>query len=89
MATGRPILGPANPDVGELLRDGHNARLIEPDAPGVAAHALREMFLGGEQALERLGEQARADVAALTWQSRATRILTFLDERLAELGRAR
>lgn len=85
MATGRPIFAPATPDLLELLRDGHNARLIQPDDPVAAVHALREM-LAAERERERLGEQARADVSELTWASRATRILAFLGERLRDRG---
>jgi glycosyltransferase involved in cell wall biosynthesis len=88
MATGRAILGPATPDLRELLHDGQNARLIPPDDVGAAVHALREM-LDNELLRERLGEQARADVALLTWHSRASKILAFLDERLAALPRGR
>lgn len=86
MATGRPILGPATPDLQELLRDGHNARLVQPDDANAAVGALRGM-LDDEPGRERLGQQAQADVAPLTWHSRAQRILSFLDERLAARGR--
>ncbi len=80
MATGRPILAPATPDLCELLRDGHNARLITPDDVAAATTALREL-LASEVTRGRLGAQARTDVAELTWERRAINILEFLQVR--------
>jgi glycosyltransferase involved in cell wall biosynthesis len=78
-AAERAILGPATPDVTEVLRDGLSARLVPPDAPETAAAALRDL-LADEALRARLAASARAEVQ--TWQARAERVLAFVERRL-------
>ncbi|HYJ52594.1 MAG TPA: glycosyltransferase [Allosphingosinicella sp.] len=82
LAAGRPILAPQSPDTAELLSDGHNALLVPPGRPDLAAEAL-DRLLGDASLAERLASAARADALALTWDKRAERILAFLKERLS------
>ncbi len=79
MASGRPIFGPAAPDVGELLRDGDNALLVRPDDPAAAEAGLARL-LADPDLRERLGARAREDALELTWDHRARRVLTFLSD---------
>jgi len=74
MAAGRGIVATGFPAIGEVLRDGANARIVRPDSPD-------SLLAGVQELLERsdfsdvLGAQARRDVNAHTWEGRAQRIL--------------
>ena len=81
LAAGRPILAPDAPDTAELLSDGENALLVPPADPEAAAAALdrlRDPALAG-----RLGANALAHAADLTWDRRAGKIAEFLESRLS------
>lgn len=80
MAAGRAILGPATPDLREVLADGETARLVPPDEPAASASALRAL-LADEALRRRLAGAARAAVAGQTWRRRAERVLGFLEAR--------
>jgi glycosyltransferase involved in cell wall biosynthesis len=82
LAAGKPILAPRAPDTAELLADGENALLVEPDRPDAAAAAL-DRLLHDRDLAARLGTQARATARSLTWDDRADRIARFLDDRLS------
>ncbi len=74
MAARRAIVASAIPALDIWLRDGVNARLVEPDSPEALARGVRE--LAADPALARkLAEQARADVEPCTWKRRAENIL--------------
>jgi glycosyltransferase involved in cell wall biosynthesis len=83
MATARPVLGPATPDLEEVLADGVSARLVPPDDVAAAVAALREL-LADPDLQRRLADAARANVQ--TWDERAERVLGFLSRRLGVLG---
>jgi glycosyltransferase involved in cell wall biosynthesis len=80
LAAGRPILAPLAPDTAELLADGDNALLVPPGDPAAAAAALDR--LRDPALAARLGANAYARSAALTWDARAEKIHRFLEERL-------
>ncbi len=80
LAVGRPILAPRLPDIQSVLND-RNAILVEADNPEAAHQALRRVFSEPEWAAA-LARQARADSQAYTWENRARRIISFLEERL-------
>jgi glycosyltransferase involved in cell wall biosynthesis len=87
LAAGRAILAPRSPDTAELLRDGDTAFLVAPDDPDAAAAALAR--LAAEPALRaRLGDNAARLAEGLTWDARAARIASFLEERLAAVRRS-
>jgi glycosyltransferase involved in cell wall biosynthesis len=85
MASGRPIFGPATPDLQEVLKSGLNAVLVEPDDYDVALEAL-EALLKSDETLEELGRQAAYDVQAMTWDNRAVRVRDFMVEHMNRLA---
>ncbi len=85
MASGRAIFGPSSPDLLEVLESERNALLVTPDDPDAAARGLGGLLASPDER-RRLGACAASDVAALTWERRAIKILGFLEERLAEYG---
>lgn len=85
MAAGRPILAPCLPD-SEMVLNFKNAALVEPDNLTSAQKCLRRIF-EDEAWANSLAEQAKLDSKNYTWQSRAKKIIAFLNERLQELER--
>ncbi len=83
MAAGRPVFGPATPDLEEVLTDGVSARLVPPDDLAAAITALRDL-LADVDLQHRLADAARADVQ--TWDERAEHVLAFLGRRLGAVG---
>ena len=84
MASGRPIFGPSTPDLLEILEDGRNAVLVQPDDLNTAREKLGSM-LDDESLLKRLGERARHDIKTNTWDNRAKRVLDFISDRLCNI----
>ena len=80
LAAGRPILAPRAPDTAELLKDGENAALVEPERPDLAAAAL-DRLLGDRLYATALAEGALRTARTLNWDARAKRILAFLSRR--------
>jgi glycosyltransferase involved in cell wall biosynthesis len=67
MASGTPVIASDLPAVRELMRDREHGRLIAPDRPSELARAIR-VSLDYPDELRRMGEAARAHVAAhLSW----------------------
>lgn len=85
LAAERPVLGPRRRDIGELLEDGANARLVPPDDVDAAASALARL-IRDDELRTRLSSGARHAARDLTWADRARRILRFLDRRMASIG---
>jgi len=81
LAAERPVLAPRTPDVVELLRDGENARLVEPGDVEGASAALAALLRDPALAA-RLADGARRTSQDLTWDARALKILRFLEARL-------
>jgi len=82
LGAGRPILAPALPDIGELLIDGDNARLVPPDDTEAAVRALRGLLAAPDVA-SALATSALATSHGLTWDARALKILTLYHRWLA------
>jgi glycosyltransferase involved in cell wall biosynthesis len=81
MGSGRPILAGDTPDVREILEDGRNALLCQPDS--VDALVAGIVALTGEQSLaRRLGAASLADSRHFTWSARARKIVSFVSHRL-------
>jgi glycosyltransferase involved in cell wall biosynthesis len=77
MASGTPIVASDYASLREVLRDGANALLVEPDKPELLAHAICQ--LTSEPAVAaRLGNQAREDASQYTWAARAEAISAFV-----------
>ncbi|MGC8121855.1 glycosyltransferase family 4 protein [Marinobacter sp. VGCF2001] len=75
MAAGKPIVASDLPVLQEVLDDGENALLCEPENPDHWCGAIDRLY--SETGLgERLGSQARSDfLEHYTWGARACRVL--------------
>lgn len=80
MASGTPIVATNLPSTREVLRDGENAVLVKPDSPEALAEGIRFVMEMPDQG-QRLAAQAHQDVAAFTWERRASRIMSFVGVR--------
>lgn len=83
LAAGRPIIAGDLPDLREILQSGKNALLISPDDVEAAAAAVR-LALSDRRMAERLGDQARQDARAYTWQARARKLADFFTTACAD-----
>ena len=76
MAVGRPIVAARLPAIEEILTDGRNALLVEPDKIAAWVNAI-ERLLDDRKFAGRLSRQAQNDlIAGYTWQARVSRIFT-------------
>jgi len=82
LAAGRPIVAPDLPDLREVLHHDENALLVPAGDPEAASRAVARI-LDDASLATRLGDAARQTAAGLTWDARAERVLTFLEQRLA------
>jgi glycosyltransferase involved in cell wall biosynthesis len=76
LALGKAIIGPAQPNLMEILDDGENAVLFDPVASDGMAKAIGR--LSADAALrERMGESARNTITEkrLTWRENAARVV--------------
>jgi glycosyltransferase involved in cell wall biosynthesis len=75
MALARPIVAPDTPNIREILADGEDALLFDPqDERAFAAAILR--LAGDEDLRAKMGAAARAKISAqgLTWANNASRV---------------
>ncbi len=77
MAAEKPILATRLPSVMEVLADGENAVLVEPDNPLALAQGIRRIL--EDKAFSRsISSRARQDVLNYTWEKRAQKIAHFI-----------
>ncbi len=81
MASGRPILAGATPDVREVLRHDENAFLCIPDCPDSLVDGITALTQDTMRA-KRLAATALSESRDFTWQARAHRIVDILADRL-------
>lgn len=81
MASGRPIVATDLPSVREILQNGRNAVLVEPDNPEALAEGI-EVVLQDPQLADAIATQALKDVTHYTWENRAKRVLQFICEQV-------
>ncbi len=79
MAAGRPIVASDLPSIREILRDDENAVLVEPGNAQAFTAGVRRIREDAALA-ERLARQAFEDVRHYTWDARAARLETLLDQ---------
>ncbi|MHA1712711.1 MAG: glycosyltransferase family 4 protein [Candidatus Ranarchaeia archaeon] len=77
MASRRPIVASNLPSIREVLRDGKNAVLVEPDNPKALAKGIRRVLEDPDLA-GRISEQAYSEVGQYSWDERARRIIELL-----------
>jgi glycosyltransferase involved in cell wall biosynthesis len=85
MAAEKPILATRLPSVMEVLVDGENAVLAEPDNPRELAHGIRRIIEDREFS-QRISVRARQDVSNHTWEKRAQKIVCFIVENTQACG---
>jgi glycosyltransferase involved in cell wall biosynthesis len=88
LAAGRAIFAPRAPDTEELLVHDENACLVTAGDPSGAADALGALLEDADRRA-RLGAAARILSDTLTWDARAEKLQTFLEDRLAVTPLAR
>jgi len=74
MASGRPIVATSLPSVSEILKDGENAVVVDPDSVD-CLHDGIEKVLGDPAFAEKLGKAASEEAKNYTWEARAKKLL--------------
>jgi glycosyltransferase involved in cell wall biosynthesis len=80
LALGKAIVGPSQPNIEEILKDGHNAILFDPvksdGLPGAIDRLCDDPGLR-----RRIGDNARRTIAdlRLTWQANAVRVCALFE----------
>jgi glycosyltransferase involved in cell wall biosynthesis len=74
MASCRPILATSLPSVSEILEDGVNAVLVEPDSAQAILDGIQKI-LGDPAFARRFSERAVSDVKNYSWEGRAKKLL--------------
>jgi len=87
MAAEKPIVATRLPAVMEVLIDGVNAVLTEPDNPAALAQAIQRIVQDPAFA-RKISKKAREDVNSYTWERRAGKILEFINSSMSEKRRA-
>ncbi|CAH0217545.1 Alpha-D-kanosaminyltransferase [Massilia sp. Bi118] len=85
LALGKAIVGPAQPNIEEILVQNQNAVLFDPDNTDALADAIQ--VLCTDDALRaRVAENARATIVTrqLTWDANARRVVGLFDELLQD-----
>jgi len=77
MASRRPIVATALPSVKEILEDGKNALIVEPNSEDSLYYGIKRA-LDDRELAERLALQASNDARNYTWEERAKKILNGL-----------
>ncbi len=87
LALGRAIVAPDQPNIREVLDDGVNALLFDPDDPDGLTGAV-ERLTADEPLRERLAAAARQTIArrGLTWVRNAERVVGLFEELLVTEG---
>ncbi len=67
MALGKPVIATGLKGIREVLRDGENALLIEPENPEDLARAVEKLY-ARRDLMERLSEGARREVPKYDWK---------------------
>jgi glycosyltransferase involved in cell wall biosynthesis len=78
MASRRPIVATSLSTVKEILEDGGNALLVEPDDAELLGRGIKRV-LEDHTLAEKLAIQAASDVKKYTWEERVKRILNGLE----------
>jgi glycosyltransferase involved in cell wall biosynthesis len=76
LALGCAIIAPSAANIREILVDGENAILFDPDSPTSLSQTI-ERVCGDEALRQRIGRQARRTIEErrLTWDHNAERVI--------------
>jgi glycosyltransferase involved in cell wall biosynthesis len=77
-AAGRPVIASDVPGLRDLVVDGQNGLLVEPDSVNALTAALREM-LGRPERLEQFGQKARRTAEGFSWDRAVERHLELFE----------
>ena len=77
MASGTPIVATDLPSIREILRDGENAVLVEPENTKALAEGITRV-LSDPHLARRISERAYDEVGQYRWDERAWRIIEFV-----------
>ncbi len=77
MAARVPIVASKLPSIEEILQDGINSCLVEPNNPKALAEGITYV-LENEERARILADRAYQDVQQFTWKKRAQHILDFI-----------
>jgi glycosyltransferase involved in cell wall biosynthesis len=81
MGSGRPILAGDTPDIREILQNGTNALLCQPDSADALVAGISALTSNPSLA-QRLGERSLSDSRHFSWSERARKIAAILRNRL-------
>lgn len=76
MASGVPIVASNLPSLCEVLRDQHNALLVEPDNVNALANGIN-LLLSDRSLANSMATTARKEVEGYTWVARAVNVIRF------------
>jgi len=76
MAAGRPIVASRIPTIEEVLSDGENAILVEPEDARSIAKSVNEVLNNSERS-QSISKKAKTDARKYTWESRARSVIEF------------
>jgi glycosyltransferase involved in cell wall biosynthesis len=80
MAAGLPTIASDAGDIAEVVRDGENGLLVEPDDPAALGATLLRLL--GDAALRaRLGRAARLQAEGRDWSHNAARVISYAAQR--------
>jgi len=74
MAAGKPIVATSLPTVKEILTDGVDSLLVDPDSPDTLYNGI-ELVLNNSKLSEKLSQNALSKVRDYTWEKRVEKIL--------------
>lgn len=80
MAAGKPIVASQLPVLEEVLIDGKNSILVEPDSTKELTEAINRL-LNDKELSKRLSQAVQENVHRYTWETRAENVLGFMEGR--------
>jgi phosphatidylinositol alpha 1,6-mannosyltransferase len=81
LASGVPVVAPAQGGPLDLVQHGENGWLFPPDAPELMAEAVRSLA-ADPHGRAAMGERARATVEHRTWKAVSHQLLAYYDDLL-------
>ncbi|MES2831342.1 MAG: glycosyltransferase family 4 protein [Pseudomonadota bacterium] len=81
LALGKAIIGPAQPNIEEILTDGHNAVLFDPVDPASMPEVI-DRLCADPLLRQRIAENARRTIAEqkLTWLGNAQKVVELFEQ---------